>query len=238
MKYLKMLFNWIAKHKLVFGIISLGVLVAVPCWFYFRKFSGYDFSDDPGKWGVFGDYIGGTLNPIISLASFLVLSYLTYQVSKQSTDENRDLILQQRRLKGYEELTECFARLLEAKLEVNRKELMNKIWFSTRDTEAAKEGAFDYFRELANHSIMYTDVYNRLTLIKMNYYGFFDYKFKGDYDEVLQILKDEALKGKKLFETMGKKEVPDGEDFESNKDLPQKLGTIIVTIRNEIKILK
>jgi hypothetical protein len=53
---------------IVVSLIALTVLAA-----YFLKF-GYVLSDSQGDWGVFGDYLGGTLNPAVGLVTvYLVL---------------------------------------------------------------------------------------------------------------------------------------------------------------------
>jgi hypothetical protein len=39
---------------------------------YVLKFGG-NFSDDPERWGAFGDYVGGILNPIFAFLAFVAL---------------------------------------------------------------------------------------------------------------------------------------------------------------------
>lgn len=50
------------------------ILLAITLLSYFLHFSG-DLSDDQGKWGTFGDFIGGTLNPLFSLLSLFAIIY-------------------------------------------------------------------------------------------------------------------------------------------------------------------
>lgn len=64
---------------LVFGaafLIMLSALAGYSYFFWFRL--GHSLSEDPADWGVFGDFIGGLANPIVSLATLLivVLAYL------------------------------------------------------------------------------------------------------------------------------------------------------------------
>ena len=57
-------------------IIAAGFLVSLVLLSYTIKFFGiYGFStsDDPAVWGQFGDYLGGSLNPILSFCSILLL---------------------------------------------------------------------------------------------------------------------------------------------------------------------
>jgi len=40
-------------------------------------------SNDPATWGTFGDYLGGTLNPIISFLAFIGLLYTIHQQAQE-----------------------------------------------------------------------------------------------------------------------------------------------------------
>jgi len=47
--------------------------VGAAIWFYYSRFGltlGLEYATDPADWGSFGDYIGGLLNPLISLFAF------------------------------------------------------------------------------------------------------------------------------------------------------------------------
>src|SRR5690606_42033335 len=48
--------------------VSAVVIVTLVFSFYFMNFKG-GLSVEQDKWGVFGDFIGGTLNPILSFRS-------------------------------------------------------------------------------------------------------------------------------------------------------------------------
>lgn len=50
------------------------VLLLIALYFYFGHFNG-DLSDDQGKWGTFGDFMGGTLNPLFALLSLFAIIY-------------------------------------------------------------------------------------------------------------------------------------------------------------------
>lgn len=51
--------------------VATGFLVAVGS--YSWKFWSTSLSNDPSHWGVFGDFIGGTLNPLIAFLALLAL---------------------------------------------------------------------------------------------------------------------------------------------------------------------
>lgn len=66
------------------GLLLLFLLVA-PILVYWLNFKGYGVSDNPSNWGVFGDYIGGVLNPFIAFLNLGILIYLTVFVSREDT---------------------------------------------------------------------------------------------------------------------------------------------------------
>ncbi|MBW3532980.1 putative phage abortive infection protein [Shewanella sp. NKUCC06_TVS] len=55
-------------------IISIAIIILIcslaPLAYYFN-FGHLSISDKPENWGVFGDYIGGILNPILSFSAFI-----------------------------------------------------------------------------------------------------------------------------------------------------------------------
>lgn len=77
-----------ANHSL-WGIGALAFLMLSA---YFVKFSGKGFSENQEDWGVLGDYIGGVLNPTISLAA---LYWLTRSIilQKRELKESREALL-------------------------------------------------------------------------------------------------------------------------------------------------
>ncbi len=57
---------------------------------YICKFGAYNFSDAPDKWGVFGDYMGGTLNTLFGLANLVVLTYITLKITRIEERRNNE----------------------------------------------------------------------------------------------------------------------------------------------------
>lgn len=62
------------------------VLVIVTLGFYFTHFHK-KFSTSNGDWGTFGDFLGGTLNPVFSFASFVALLY-TINLQREELDKS------------------------------------------------------------------------------------------------------------------------------------------------------
>lgn len=73
-------------RKLIFILVVVSFcILTIPTVIYLGNFGAYKISDSPGDWGVFGDYIGGVLNPLLSIVNLIVLGYLTIFVSEQDS---------------------------------------------------------------------------------------------------------------------------------------------------------
>lgn len=95
-----------SKTKLFWttSIIIIFLLLITPIAAYVWYFRNSVITTDPQAWGVLGDFFGGILNPIISLASLCVLGYLTYLIAKQTTRESKNLFILERRMLAFDEL--------------------------------------------------------------------------------------------------------------------------------------
>ena len=71
------------KTKLLLFAISSFVILLFVFGFYFYKFALLGLSNNQELWGQFGDFVGGTLNPILAFLSFMALLYTI----KIQTDE-------------------------------------------------------------------------------------------------------------------------------------------------------
>ena len=74
------------------SILAIGLVAFLMLFAYFVKFSGNGFSGKQEDWGVFGDFLGGVLNPAISLAA---LYWLTRSISLQKRElkESREALI-------------------------------------------------------------------------------------------------------------------------------------------------
>ncbi|WP_322803981.1 hypothetical protein SO574_05775 [Vibrio alfacsensis] len=69
-------------------IVSLAVFAFIAVFtLYFYSFDGA-FSSDQNIWGVFGDFVGGTLNPILSFLALIAL-LVTVNLQSQELSETR-----------------------------------------------------------------------------------------------------------------------------------------------------
>jgi hypothetical protein len=70
------------KKYLKYIIWGTVILSAIPFIFYLFKFGSFTFSDSKGDWGTFGDYVGGLLNPFISILTLAVTVYIAVSINE------------------------------------------------------------------------------------------------------------------------------------------------------------
>src|SRR5690606_34898952 len=80
------------------------IFIFIPLIFFVVKFMNVSLSSNIEDWGSFGDFFGGILNPIIALIGTIILGYLTYMVSQQSTQENKKLFLFEQRVLAFQKI--------------------------------------------------------------------------------------------------------------------------------------
>jgi hypothetical protein len=81
---------------LIILIMGIGALIFIyeVVSLYFRTFAG-PFSTDQSHWGTFGDYIGGVLNPFISLLNLIVTVYIARELHSLTSKESEKQIMAQ-----------------------------------------------------------------------------------------------------------------------------------------------
>lgn len=70
---------------IVFGLLSS------PMWVYLIQFHKNTISNDPEKWGVFGDYLSGTLGTVSAIIGLYYI-YLSYRESLRKREEEKEEI--------------------------------------------------------------------------------------------------------------------------------------------------
>lgn len=76
--------------------IALFTFAIVVCS-YVANFYAHNFSNSSGDWGTFGDFVGGTLNPLLSFLALIIL-LRTFAMQRE------ELIIQREELKDTKEL--------------------------------------------------------------------------------------------------------------------------------------
>lgn len=120
-------------------IILLVLAAIVPVVFYVCKFGGYDLSNDPADWGVFGDYIGGVYSVVIAI----LVVYLTRNLERR--DEEKKL-KQEAVRKVYLQIT-C----IQQNQQVNQNKLTKLYRLIEESKLYINDDLYDRMKALANH---------------------------------------------------------------------------------------
>lgn len=75
------------KPYIIFAIIMFVIVIST----YTINFYENTISKLPGDWGTFGDFMGGTLNPILAFLSFLALLQTIKIQSKELKNSTKEL---------------------------------------------------------------------------------------------------------------------------------------------------
>lgn len=78
----------------VLAVVILAAVFAA----YFLHFSRYGLSGDTSAWGQFGDFVGGTANPLLGFITIILLVLTIIIQSKQLSISSRELELSRREL--------------------------------------------------------------------------------------------------------------------------------------------
>lgn len=133
------------KKAIIFLLIIAFSLILTPIFIYGFHFGITPLSNNKTDWGAYGDFIGGTVNTIISLISLIVLGYITYLVSKNTNEESRKQQLLLRKMDVYDKLGNYILESLMAfrKWETNA----NYILELQKTFESNSEHWADYIRK-------------------------------------------------------------------------------------------
>lgn len=76
----------------LFGLGILGLVVIAGALFFYFGFIGMSIMSSYAEWGQFGDYVGGTTNPILAFLTFIGILwtiYLTREDLEKTSEMNR-----------------------------------------------------------------------------------------------------------------------------------------------------
>lgn len=159
---------------------AIGALAFLMIFAYFVKFSGTGFSGNQADWGVLGDYIGGVLNPAISLAA---LYWLTRSIVLQKIElqESRKALLdaafsQSQQAKASE--TAAKFQLISMEMEIISSLLAAEITYQTQILEILNSDreikeVFDRSGVLQSVEIVLKDVQSEIARLKSRKDGVF-----------------------------------------------------------------
>ena len=98
--------NW-WKYILRIIIFCCIILVIETVYCYWSSFHQNSVSNNPQNWGVFGDYFGGTLNPLFSLISICVtiwLAVIVNRINNNQIETTKNIALTQLKHEALKEL--------------------------------------------------------------------------------------------------------------------------------------
>lgn len=93
----------------LFFIAALALVLVLGV--YFSKFDG-QLSNDQGIWGTFGDFVGGTLNPILAFASLCAI-LLTMKMQSDELKTSTDALRQQGQYLELQAIENTFFSMLD-----------------------------------------------------------------------------------------------------------------------------
>lgn len=89
MKFLNELIGKIKEDSFLIYIISAAILILFVVGIYALNFMDYVRSKNVSDWGVYGDYVGGVLSPILTFTS-LILIAKTFKLQRQDLREQQE----------------------------------------------------------------------------------------------------------------------------------------------------
>jgi hypothetical protein len=223
------LFRPLMKLKNIL-LITVGLVIFIsPIIIYMWYFNQSEISTNAEAWGVFGDFVGGVMNPLLSLANLGVLGYLTYLIAKQSNEENRKRALHDKRMIAYDRLCEHAAAINSFNYKLR---IIPKVNPNEKSVEGLAEHVSELLNEMRKVAHFYIDLSSFLREFNVRYSHLFDYDFKSKV--YLQLIKDCEL----VFEYFISKVDSNDEEVTSGapplKQFADKMTDFINAIRNEV----
>lgn len=111
------------------SFLGVGLLAFLVLFAYFVKFSGFGFSNNHADWGTLGDYLGGVLNPAISVVTLYWLTrsiILQKRELQESREALRDAAYSQSKQAKSSEIAAKF-QLLSIEMEMISSELASEL---------------------------------------------------------------------------------------------------------------
>jgi hypothetical protein len=216
----------IRKKTLNLTIFIFTICLVIPAIFYSINFWGSNLSKTPAVWGAFGDFFGGILNPIIALFGTIILGYLTYEISKQSSDQNLNLFLTQQKIIAYQKIaslkSEIDAAYNNAKM---RKGLIVK-FSELEEKEVAKD---QYIKGIEDLIMSSSNLQISIANFPINYGHLFSYDFESDKYKSLK----EGTSAN--FDLIAKLEVAEKKDLDFTDDeLMKGFKDFLIDLKEEI----
>ncbi len=147
---------------------------------YFFKFHSQIISEDAAKWGVFGDFVGGTLNPFLSFLALIILlrtfsmQHEELAIQREELKDTKEILKAQSQTQVKQQFESTFFALLDLHnrvlaniLEANnlRKET-NDIWNLKLDcakTQLQDKQLWKQYSRILHSLLKFIDVHSPLS---------------------------------------------------------------------------
>lgn len=158
------------KTKLVLFAISSSIILLFVFGLYFYKFALLGLSNNQELWEQFGDFIGGTLNPILAFLSFMALLYTI----KIQTDElklsREELESTREELKASRIAQQEQSKSLKLQNEATKLQIFENTFFQLVNLFIGIRNEFELEIEIQTHSSKYKykiiDINEFFTVVK------------------------------------------------------------------------
>ena len=219
-----------SKTFVVISIGVIGILTITPVCLYIYYFGSNQISQDPTSWGALGDYFGGVLNPIISVASLAVLAYLTYVVAEQSSKSTANLFALERRMQAYDEIAKFLHPINSIKSRMDSAMLILN-GLDNLPPSLHIERLFKVVDELRGLNTIYADFYLTLFSFKVRYGHLFRYDF--DADEFQYLVSESKRVSEMMPSLVGN--ISNLSDADRKDFTLEKLRTLFVPVINNLR---
>lgn len=160
-------------------LVVIGLVSIVPLIIFVFKFWKFEISSNPSDRSNFAVYLSGTIGTLVTLASFIILTKISIDIHKLSSDEHENSLIRERKREAYDNLSMYIPlinriplSLLKSSKSINTEFIKDKI----------RKGEEDYILELLeniNTEISsYLDYHLFLFNFKLRYSHLFSFDFK------------------------------------------------------------
>lgn len=162
--------NYLSKHILLTISIISFILLLIPIVIFLCYFGGKTVSNDLSVWASFGDFIGGTLNIILSLSSLVILGLLTHNIGKQSSEENKNINFLIRRMDSYDLLSKYLT-------DIELANITGRIYLDKAKEAKAYEEKLNILNNLQEKFVVHYELYALLTSFRSRFSQLYSYDF-------------------------------------------------------------
>jgi uncharacterized membrane protein len=214
------------KQKIIALVIMFSVILIIPIIIYVYYFWNIEISKNTNKWADFGSYFGGILSPIIALFSTIILGLLTYELSKNNSNENLNLFKLQQKILAYQEIAIMTTEFDKAENNVN---IYNDLMVKLESVGERPLAAEQYIKAMECLMISVSALSIKISNFPINYGHLFKYDFESQKYQKLNNKTSEYYNSMKISENFNKENLNFTQD-----DLMREFKTFLEELKKEI----